>query len=128
MERNCAPGTQGTLVYVSFVKEQIGSNNMPITYYSNEHMLPDFFTKTLQRYLFVNFHNAVMWWKHMDKYHMGPSSTKELAGNVDEAKFSIKEVNYRIKEERKDMGEKKLYADIVICDKTQGLFMLEMRR
>ena len=42
-------------------------------------------------------------------------------GNVDEVKSSINT-------KEKDMGKKNLYADIVIGEKTQVTFMLEMAR
>ena len=50
---------------------------------------------------------------------MGPPSTKERVGKLDE-------VESRIKAKNKDMVEKHLYLDIVIGEKTWGAIMSEM--
>ena len=53
-------------------------------------MLVGFFTKYLQRYLFVKFRDVLMGWKHINTLHMSLPSTKVGAGNVDEFKSCTK--------------------------------------
>ena len=62
-----------------------------------------------------------MGWKHIDKLHMGLTPTNNFVGNVDE-------VESRKKENKKDMGKKKMSVDIVISDKAQVTIMLEIVR
>ena len=62
-----------------------------------------------------------MGWKHIGKLHMGPPSTKECVGNVHN-------IESRIKANKIYMGEKKLYADIVIGVKKKRTIMSEMGR
>lgn len=72
-------------------------------------MIADLITKTLQGYLFVNCFDAIMGRKHMDTLQMGPPY-QECLRNMDE-------VESRIKAWEKNMGKKKLYADIVFGEK-----------
>ena len=48
MGRNGVLGSQGTSIYDIFVKVQVDSGNMLISYFSKEHILEDLFTKALQ--------------------------------------------------------------------------------
>ena len=69
-----------------------------------------------------------MGWKHTDALQLGPTSTKEHVGNVEEFKSIIKEVDSITKAKKKDTGKKKSCTNIVISDKKQGSGMSEMGR
>ena len=49
---------------------------------STEHIIADFFTKSLQGALFAKFCDVIMGWKHLYNLQMGPPSTKERVENV----------------------------------------------
>ena len=75
---------------VFFYEGQIDSDNMLIAYCSTEHMLTDFFNKYLQGALLMKFRKVIMGWKQIYTLHMGLTSTKEHARNMDEVYSSIK--------------------------------------
>ena len=58
----------------------------------------------------------------MNTLNVGPPSMRERVGNVEEVNSITTEFEY-ITNKKKNMGEKKSYADIAIGDKTQGAIM-----
>ena len=57
---------------------------MSIAYCSTYHMLAYLFTKALHGAIFVKSRKVIVGWKHIHTLQMGPPSTKERAGNMDE--------------------------------------------
>ena len=55
------------------------------------------FTKYLQGELFVKFCEVIMGCKHIDTIKMGPPSTKERVGNMEEVESIKEEINPNIK-------------------------------
>ena len=88
MEKNgkkyCTGNSSHIDVRYFFFKDSIESNKISIAYCSTEHMLAYLFTKALQGSLFTKFCDVIMGWKHVDTLQMGPLSTKERVGNVEE--------------------------------------------
>ena len=76
-------------------------------------MLADFFTKALQGASFIKFREVIMGWKHIDTLQMGPPSTKERVGNMDEAYPSLKAYPISKKEKERERRGMTSYADIV---------------
>ena len=69
MEKNrnksCTGKSRHIDISYLFDKDRIESNKMSITYYSTEHMLTYFLTKSLQGSLFVKCCDLLMWRKHV---------------------------------------------------------------
>ena len=75
---------------------------MSIAYYSTEHTLTYFFTKSRQGSLFVKVYDVVMGWKHLETLQIGPLSGKECVGNVVKFKSNQEDIesNMETEEER----------------------------
>ena len=84
--KSCTENYRRIDIHYLFVKDQVQSNSMSITYCSTYHTISYFFTKSLQGDLFVKMCEVIMGWKHIDTIHMGPTSTKECVGNAVEVK------------------------------------------
>ena len=81
-KKSCTGKSRHIDICYFFSKDRIWSNKISIAYCSTEHMLTDFFTKSLQQALFAKFHDVIMGWKHVDTLQIGPPSTKDRVGNV----------------------------------------------
>ena len=90
MEKNgkklCTGNPRHIDIHYFFVMDSVDSDTMSSVHCSKDHMLADLFTKPLQGALFLKFCEGIMGWKHVDILQMGPSSTKEYVGNMDEIK------------------------------------------
>ena len=80
--KSCTGNYRHIDIHYLFVKDRVESNSISITYCSTDHMISDFFTKSLQGDLFVKMCEVIMGWKHIDTLQMGSPSTNDRVVNV----------------------------------------------
>ena len=56
----------------------------------------------------MKFREVIMGWKHIDTLQMGPTSTKELVGNVEKVESRKEVIESNVETKDKNMGSKKL--------------------
>ena len=94
--KSCTGNYRHIDIHYLFVKDRVESNSISITYCSTDHMISDFFTKSLQGDLFVKLYDVVIGWKNVYTLQMGPPSTKERVGNVVKVMSNQEEIKFNM--------------------------------